>query len=75
MVVSSTRAVAREQWPVVSEMRSGGDRGDRNRQNEANLLLVLISGILRLKTNQAEIEQENDPNFRLAGWGQEKSVQ
>ena len=51
-------------------MRSGGDRGERKSQNEANLLLVLISGILRLRTNPAEIELENKPNFRPVASGE-----
>jgi len=36
------------------------------RQNEANLLVVLIIGILELRTNERGIGQENEPNFRSA---------
>ncbi len=39
------------------------------RQNEAKLLLVLITGALRLMTNQGGFSPENEPKFRAAAGG------
>ncbi len=48
------------QWPVKCD----AEEITVIESAEANLLLVLVTGTLRLSTNQAQIELENEPNFR-----------
>ena len=52
------------QWPVASEIEEAETIVIEKRQNEANLFVVLIIDILRLRTNQGEIELENEANLR-----------
>ena len=51
---------------VASESEGREPTVLQKRQKEANLLVVLIIGILELRTNERGIGQENEPNFRPA---------
>ena len=67
MVVSGTRTLASGQWSWSVKCEAEEIAATKKPQNKANLLLVLISGRLWLRTNQAEFEPENKPNSRPAG--------
>jgi hypothetical protein len=58
-----------DQWPVKAQ---GGVGGDGKAPKRSQMLVVLILVILRLRTNEGGIEQENEPNSSPAAWGERR---
>ncbi len=58
IVAGGTRTVASSQWSVASECEESELAIIEKRQNEADLPMALVIGILRLRTNEGRTVSE-----------------